>query len=387
MEKPPLKRHPFLVRILFYASYIFISLFSLIIYFIIMYIRYGDITDNLDYIDVSLFFLCSIIGGLLIVWSQRIYDNYLDKIYGRGSRIWGEIKKIKKYKKPLIWFSFLNYSFAGTLLKRLGIMLYFVSVSCILFQFIYIYNGFIIIAIALLFSFGPLYSLGERISRPDAKSLLEKDSRPHVLLLRPFRTDYRATFSFFTAFSSAEDTIVPILEEIGPVISVGRPGEVLPPSGAARLYVPNEDWQEVVNHLMTSSRVVVLLLFSHVPLEKTSHLSGFTWEINQAFKLLQPQQLLLMLQAIPCSAKKVVIEKNKAYFELLQQCLEVINRKLPQSLSTEESEAGFIYFTQDWIPQVLRVNQYLNAWKYASTMRPFFQALGLPSPPKILNIL
>ena len=42
---------------------------------------------------------------------------------------------------------------------------------------------------------------------------------------------------------------------VGPVLAIGRPGEKLAHLGAARLYVSDDDWQNVAHRLMASAQL------------------------------------------------------------------------------------------------------------------------------------
>ena len=349
------------------------------------YIRYGYIPNEPDTIDVLLFFLLFFLVSLLcymtIIYIVKTYFRDLSNT----EAVKLAVKLDEEARKPTTLFNFHKNIFYGKCFIWLGVISVIAAYGFYLAVWIF-HSGLCIIFTGIcLVSSIPLFSYGERILRPDVKSLLQKDSRPPVLLLRPFSLDHTASRLLAISSFNSQDMLVPVLEQVGPVIATGRPGETLPPSGAARLYMPHEDWQETVSHLMSSSRVVVLFLFSNILPGKTSH-TGFIWEIDQAFKL-QPHQLLLMLQPIPCPHSKTVAEENEAHFDFLQGYLERFNRKLPLPLSPEARKAGFIYFAPDWSPHFLGVCRWSNPFSVASTMRPFFQALGLPPPKKFLPIV
>jgi hypothetical protein len=239
----------------------------------------------------------------------------------------------------------------------------------------------IILFLSSLFLFG----LSKRMLRPYAKALIESDARKHVLLLRPFAEDERSVWSEFMYGERYEEVLAGVLGHIGPVIAVGRPGERLNPSGASRLYVQDEEWQETVSRLMSSARLVVLFLFSSSTKKNRAASGGFTWEIDQACKVLQPQQLLLML---PRGAS---ILKTRGYYELLytkrksksylrasKGYLDRLNQLLPRPLPPAASEADYIFFSHEWSPRLLRAGKFQTL---AYTLKPLFQNLGL-KPPK-----
>ena len=230
-----------------------------------------------------------------------------------------------------------------------------------------------------------LLGLSKRMLRPHAKTLLEADARKHVLLLRPFAEDERSILSEFRYGERYEEVLAGVLSHIGPVIAVGRPGERFNPSGASRLYVPNEEWQETVNRLMSSARLVVLFLFASSSKKNRATSTGFTWEIDQACKVLQPQQLLLMLPRGAAILKAggyyqflYTKRKSKAYWRSSKGFLDRLNQVLPHPLPPEAGEADYIFFTQGWTPRLLKARKLQTL---ASTLEPLFQDFGL-KPPK-----
>ncbi|MDQ8704718.1 transferase [Streptomyces sp. LHD-70] len=127
-----------------------------------------------------------------------------------------------------------------------------------------------------------------RAARGAAQALLQDGRRP-VLYLRSFDDDTttaQADDSWFGVnIHSREEQLAGALGTVGPVIAVGRPGEPLPKLGAARFYLPQDDWQPTVLRLMTLSRLIVLRLGSG---------DSLWWEIGQA-RATQPAHKLVLL--------------------------------------------------------------------------------------------
>ena len=146
---------------------------------------------------------------------------------------------------------------------------------------------------------------------------LQQDTRPPILYLRPFKADKirfsswrqrrvaAAKFLAFVAYilfvgwlvalvlglyrlmtgqsdvdalastkPSAEEFLVSLLDPLGPVIAIGRPGEKIPPVGAARMYLGDE-WKDVVQDLLKQSQLI--LMFAGT----TNH---FGWELQRVFQ-------------------------------------------------------------------------------------------------------
>jgi hypothetical protein len=71
------------------------------------------------------------------------------------------------------------------------------------------------------------------------------------------------------ALQTLEQALARIVQPYGPFIAIGRPGESVPPLGAARFYV--EDWQAAVRSVAESSRLVILV---------AGQTPGVLWELD-----------------------------------------------------------------------------------------------------------
>jgi hypothetical protein len=127
-----------------------------------------------------------------------------------------------------------------------------------------------------------------------AAAALRSDGRRPVLYLRSFTDDETAAtvdrmpggveVSALSIYSR-EEQLAGALSAIGPVIAVGRPGEPLPYLGAARFYLPDDQWQAGVRRLMDLSQLVVLRLGVG---------EGLWWEVEQV-RATQPAHKLVLL--------------------------------------------------------------------------------------------
>lgn len=94
-----------------------------------------------------------------------------------------------------------------------------------------------------------------RRSAIPAKDVVERDPRRPVLLLRSFADDgLRIKGLESTEAFTFEEVITGALRRWRPVVAIGRPGESLPESGAAREYVTHEGWQEPGGRLDETGR-------------------------------------------------------------------------------------------------------------------------------------
>ncbi len=168
----------------------------------------------------------------------------------------------------------------------------------------------IVLAVPVLLFGNTVRRLGQRMAAPTAEETLARDDRAPVLLLRTFDDDhaaelgprldkYHLAFALATGYTykeseskTFEDSLVKVLEERGPVIAIGRPGETLPPSGAARMYLADAEWQAKAGELLRSCRLVVLLM------GRIAEHPGLAWEFRQSVALGQPEKVLLLMPPV-----------------------------------------------------------------------------------------
>ena len=131
-----------------------------------------------------------------------------------------------------------------------------------------------------------------------AEQLLATDPRPPVVYLRSFEADSEivmrppgfwnramtAVFDYMMMFSP-EQELEEVLNRVGPVIAIGKPGEPLPELGAARLYVSDADWKAKVTDMIARSRLVVI---------RTGSTPNLQWEIEQTMAQVPRRQILFV---------------------------------------------------------------------------------------------
>ena len=116
--------------------------------------------------------------------------------------------------------------------------------------------SFSVIGIGLMLVIMALFRRSRRHEAVSAAQAMADDPRPPVLYLRSFQDDGSVllddqglpgmqALTRATSPTSSEEELARILEQIGPVVAIGKPGEKLPELGAARLYVSHEEWQAV----------------------------------------------------------------------------------------------------------------------------------------------
>jgi hypothetical protein len=130
-----------------------------------------------------------------------------------------------------------------------------------------------------------------------AEEALKRDGRPPVVYIRSFKDDdlivaatsraakWHTNIFLWTAAVSIEQELALIMNRVGPVVAIGKPGEPLPELGAARLYVGDDQWQAKITEMMKRSRLVVI---------RGGTTANLWWEIEQAARVVPLRKLLIV---------------------------------------------------------------------------------------------
>jgi hypothetical protein len=134
------------------------------------------------------------------------------------------------------------------------------------------------------------YRRGLRIDSLPAEALLAQDGRPPVLYLRSFGDDGSSAPLSVGILSSwgggEEEQIAAAMNEIGPFVAIGRPGEAMPELGASRTYQKDEDWQKWVSKMIESAQLVLF---------RVGKTEGFWWEVGHAAVVGKPERIVFLL--------------------------------------------------------------------------------------------
>jgi len=205
------------------------------------------------------------------------------------------------------------------------------------------------------------------------------DSRRPVVYLRPFEDDFVTAQTFGTSDSyslkTEEECLAEVMNEIGPFVAIGRPGEQLPEVGAYRKYAQDETWRQEVTNLLSVAQLVILRLGTT---------AGIEWELGTTLRLVEPLRLLLLVPG------------ELDYKVFCGQYASLFPAGLPQSISSKWSRwsrPGFsvfdvIYFASNWTPSWAPLESSLlyigmNPFKAAlkSTLAPVVRRAGLDFEP------
>ncbi len=189
-----------------------------------------------------------------------------------------------------------------------------------------------------------------RYSRPrsarGAVQALRAEWREPVLYLRGFGDDQDAAkvdrigvlWTGMLTIHSREEQLIGALGAFGPVVAVGQPGEQLPHLGAARFYLPTDDWQSGVLQLMDQSQLIVLRLGEG---------EGVWWEVDQARDTQPPGKLVLLLPG----GRADLAERLDAHLPKPASVR-------PYIIENGRWTCAVIVFDRDWTPQVHEVGPF-----------------------------
>jgi hypothetical protein len=234
---------------------------------------------------------------------------------------------------------------------------------------------FLILAVSpiLLFAGAFLSWRGRQYAAQASVVSIITDAKPHLLYLRPFRSDYTTTKTvlievFRTEFAATqEEQLADVLLPFGELVAIGRPGEGLPTPGAARIYAFDEEWKDVVKGQMQTARLVVIMAAVG---------ENVLWELTQAVRILEPQKVLIL----------VLDMKAKDYESFRTKANPILGVSLPERATPRRfgrvfgfrRVSGFISFAPDRKPSFLA----LKAPSAAATFRSgsFKDLLALKAP-------
>lgn len=194
-------------------------------------------------------------------------------------------------------------------------------------------TGAWLVVVFMIFGGAFLSWRGRQYAGRDIAEKVIADSKPDVLYLRDFRSDpslIRHVFSldFNWGELTPEEQLGEVLQPFGDLVAIGRPGEKLPTPGAARQYVSDEEWKEVVQNQMRAARLIVLRAGSG---------EGLLWEMKQAVEILNPQTLLIL----------VLKMTNKQYESFREKTNPILGVSLPERSRRFGRVSGLISFSSD----------------------------------------
>jgi len=251
-------------------------------------------------------------------------------------------------------------------------------------------EGVEVILLAIIFLAGlfvgvKLIGLGRRMRAMPAVERLAVDTRPPVGFLRSFDDDdlldptprMVPLGDFFPR--RYEESLVRPLEKLGPMVSIGRPGNNLPMLGGCRFFVADQHWQTAVDYLRRRAAAVVLMI---------GRTEGLWWEIESSIRVLAPEKLLFFFP---------YVEEPKRRLSIAQRFFGYRPAQLPLSKKAyrrmeDERQARYRIFRERVqpllsaeLPDVLGSSQFIDVdldgrVRTLETHRPWWQPLAIATP-------
>jgi hypothetical protein len=182
-----------------------------------------------------------------------------------------------------------------------------------------IYSILFNVALVAILASPLLATLVRRVTMPSSRSMREQDRRKPVLFLRSFVDDeltvsrtVRVLDGWQRIELRFEEAIANELAHYGPFLAIGRPGEWLPRTGAAREYVGEDEWRSRVSALADEALVVVVSL---------GRSEGMEWELRH---LIARGQIGKVIVFIPPRGHRPLLDvlqhfKERPLLDVLQQ--------------------------------------------------------------------
>ncbi|HWH77245.1 MAG TPA: TM2 domain-containing protein, partial [Candidatus Binatus sp.] len=229
-----------------------------------------------------------------------------------------------------------------------------------------------------------LVRTGWKYDAVSAEQALAEDHRAPVVYVRSFRDDQRlvivnsrirrwfaALFEYMVAISP-EQELAMIMNRIGPLVAIGKPGEPLPELGAARFYVGDDQWQDKIIELMKQAKLVVV---------RVGGTANLQWEIDRALALLPLQKLIFFFLGFGKETELFARELEQRFGPIEKLASSAKMRWLSKwswlALPQGYDLGKVVYFAADRTPQVEPI-RFTLSWKlvYLSFLRPYAAPLS-----------
>lgn len=230
-----------------------------------------------------------------------------------------------------------------------------------------------------------LVFFGRRLRAITATETLARDTRAPILFLRAFGTDelpgrqWYFLLSNYGVWESKEQALSRLFSYFGPFIAIGRPGERLPPLGAARDYLANADWKAAVGSLIERAQFVII---------RVGDSDALLWEFATVVAQCSPLRV-----ALYCPIDAMWGKRRRAREEIYARFRLRTAHLLPRSLPDKLGMAEMVMFRPDWTGSALELQgkslwAYVRGWGAGSElphmrdgMKPIFDQLKVSPPP------
>ena len=165
---------------------------------------------------------------------------------------------------------------------------------------------------------------GRKLKTLDAEEIIAKGERPIVLYLRSFALDEIDGQNKIPMPGGLSEPVNPwegglanAFGKVADMIAIGRPGETLATTGASRLYVNDDEWQDKVLEMIDTSEFIIWTYGSS---------EGLKWEITRLVDIVPPEKLIL---AIPFWDKRIK-QRKEIWDEAKKRLSPIFKKPLPE---------------------------------------------------------
>jgi uncharacterized membrane protein len=262
--------------------------------------------------------------------------------------------------------------------------------------------AFVALLVVVTLALRWLFKYGAALRKLDAIELIKTDPRAPVLYLRSFNddasVDYTGSINPLGPRRTVEMRLAKAFRSVGPVISIGRPGERLPELGANRFYVADADWQQAVRYFLDRAAAIIIVV---------GRSTGVTWEMTTALRNVPLGRLLFVFPYLRTKERQTLGKKLRE-LSLQRRGTDSLSGKLLTELRKEretryrafcsafhgyvETELPldlgssiFLDFTEAGSSRLLPTRQplFIRGWRdqqgvtvdYQRTLRPFLEKL------------
>lgn len=214
----------------------------------------------------------------------------------------------------------------------------------------------------------------------DVAAARRADPRPPVVYLRQFVADgvQDSMAAMWGYSSSLEEALVTAVSPVGPVIALNRPGERLPPAGAARTDATDDGWRGIIEGWLAEASLVLVLAAT------SEHVD---WEMRRCVALVEPHKLVLV---VPFDQDPTGREGWAAF---RRHAGPLFPKGLPEDLGSSRMITFGPGFAPAWIPDVSGAfhplkTERVGRWDvlFRRNLLPVFQAIGADvAPPPTMS--
>lgn len=201
-----------------------------------------------------------------------------------------------------------------------------------------------------------VHRVGRKLVHLSASERLLIDPRPPILYIRSFADDQKGIAMELYGSVTEEESLVQVLNKVGPVFAIGKPGETLPTLGAARVYVSDDDWKDVVSDMMDKACFVFC---------RIGNTSGLEYEMKLIRSKQISKKVILILPTQTLSEYNQTRSEFEDKFTIHLPDIAGAEIGFPEAPASykKANMMGFITFGNDWIGEFYPIETYMLSGK------------------------